>query len=137
MLTPLAFPGFVLLIAGMFAGRFFTERATKLLSAQEKLTLLDSFSRLRVFGGLPLACIFLSFFGMGYLPARLGWPAYFVAWVLAAVYFVIVHRVVSRGMRELGINPTFQKAHMKARWLSYFGFLAFFILITLSAFVSR
>jgi hypothetical protein len=127
MLTPLILAGLVLLMLGVFSSRFFNERATKLLSPQEKLTLLDSFSRLRVFGTLPLLLIFLSFFGMPYLPASLFWPAFIGAWALVGVYFVIVHRVVSGRLRALGINSEFQKAYAKARWPLYFGLLAFFI----------
>jgi hypothetical protein len=137
MFSPLFFAGLVLLVAGVIGGRFLGERATKLLTPQEKLILLDSFSRLRVFGSLPLLFVFFSFFGIGYLPAAWMWPAYFAAWALVAIYFVIVHRLVSRRLRELAINPDFQKAHAKARWMSYFGFLAFFILNTLSPFVWR
>ena len=109
----------------------------KLLSPEEKLRLLDSFSRLRVFGALPLLLIFFSFFGIGYLPQSLMWPVYFLGWALVAVYFLVVHRLVFRRMAELGINTEYQSAHRKARLLSYAGFAAFFILNTLSPFLSR
>jgi hypothetical protein len=137
MFTPLFIVGLVLLLVGLVGSRYLAERSMKLLTAEEKLKLLDSFSRLRVFGGLPLLVIFLSFFGIGYLPQGLIWPAYFAAWALVGVYFVVVHRLVFRRMSELGINAEYQAAHRKARWLSYGGFVAFFVLNTLSPFVSR
>jgi len=135
MFNPFFIVGLLLLCAAIFASRFLSERATKLLSPQEKLALLDSFSRLRVFGTLPLLFIFFSFFGISHLPAKLMWPAYFAAWASIATYFIIIHRIVLRRMRALGINPDFQKAHTKARWISYFGVLAFFVLITLASFL--
>src|SRR5882724_7759877 len=136
MFTPLFIAGLLLLLVGLFSSRFLSERSMKLLSSDEKLKLLDSFSSLRVFGVLPLLLIFFSFFGISYLPQSLMWPAYFGAWALVAIYFAVVHRLVFRRMCELGINAHYQAAHRKARWLSYGGFVAFFILNTLSPFVS-
>jgi hypothetical protein len=137
MFTPLFIAGLVLLLVGLFGSRYLAERAMKLLSSEEKLKLLDSFSGLRVFGALPLLLIFFSFFGIGYLPQGLMWPAYFGAWGLVAIYFVVVHRLVFRRMSDLGINTEYQSAHRKARWLSYGGFAVFFVLNTLSPFLSR
>ena len=137
MFDPFVFIGLALLFSGLFVGRFLTERAMKLLSPQEKLALLDSFSRLRVFGALPLVFIMLAFFGIRYLSAEWMWPAYFGVWALGAGFLATVHRMVSRRLSRLGINAEYQKAHLQARWIQYFGFLAFFILNTLSPFVSR
>ena len=137
MFTPLFIAGLVLLLVGLFGSRYLAERAMKLLSSEEKLKLLDSFSGLRVFGALPLLLIFFSFFGIGYLPQSLMWLAYFGAWCLVAVYFTVVHRLVFRRMTGLGINAGYQAAHRKARWLSYGGFAAFFALNTLSPFLSK
>jgi hypothetical protein len=137
MFTPLFFAGLVLLLVGIFGSRYLADRATKLLSPEEKLKLLDAFSRLRVFGALPLLLIFFSFFGIGYLQQNLMWPAYFAAWALVGVYFFVVHRLVFRRMSHLGINAAFQTAHRKALWLSYSGFSAFFIFNTLNPFLSK
>jgi len=135
-MTPLFIAGFALLLLGLFGSRFLAERATKLLSSQEKLTLLDSFSRLRVFGGLPLAFIVLSFSGVGYLPQGWFWPAYFGSCALFAIYLLVVHRMISRRLEKLSINVDYRTAYNRARWVSYSGFLAFFVLNTLSPFVS-
>ena len=136
MYSPLFIAGIVLLCGGLFGSRYLAERSMKLLSSEEKLKLLDSFSRLRVYGALPPLVLFFSFFGMGYLPEGFIWPAYFAAWVLVAVYFGVVHRVIFRRMSELGINSEYQAAHRRVRWLSYGGFAAFFVLNTLSPLVS-
>jgi uncharacterized membrane protein (DUF485 family) len=135
MFTPLFIAGLVLLLAGLFVGRYLAERSMKLLSPDEKLKLLDSFSRLRVFGSLPMLIVFFSFFGIGYLPQSLMWPAYFAAWALVAAYFIVIHIYVFRKMREFGINAEFLSAHNKARWVQYGGWIAFFSLNTLSSFV--
>ncbi|HWD93637.1 MAG TPA: hypothetical protein VG938_14945 [Verrucomicrobiae bacterium] len=137
MFTPLFITGFVLLLAGLFGGRYLGERSLKLLSSDEKLKLLDSFSRFRAFGALPLLIIFLSFLGIPRLPPNLMWPAYFAAWALVAVYFVVVHQLIFRRLSELGINGEYQAAMRKARWMVYGGFAAFFVLDTVAPFVTR
>src|SRR4051812_27552858 len=104
MFPPLFIIGLVLLLVGVFGSRYLGERAMKLLSSEEKLKLLDSFSGLRVFGALPLLLIFFSFYGIGYVPQSLMWPAYLGAWGLVAAYFIVVHRLVFRRMSDLGIN---------------------------------
>jgi hypothetical protein len=130
--------GLVLLIIGVFAGRLFSVRAMKLLSPTEKLTLLDSFSGLQVWGSLPLLLLFLCFGAVNYLPSGLLiWTGYLGLWVLISVYFVIFERVVSGRLRKLEINTDYRKAQVKARCLVYLGFAAFFILATLSSFVWR
>jgi hypothetical protein len=137
MFTPLFIAGLVLLLVGLFAGRYMAERSMKLLSPDEKLKLLDSFSRLRVFGSLPILIIGFLFMGMGYLPQSLMWPAYFTGWALIAVFFVVIHLYVFRKLREFGINAEFLSAHSKARWVQYGGWIAFFASTTLSPFVCR
>jgi hypothetical protein len=137
MFTPLFIAGLVLLLVGLFCSRYLAERDMRLLSSEEKLKLLDSFSRLRVFGALPMLLIFFSFFGIGYLPQAWMWPAYFGVWTLVAGYFVVIHRLVFRRLRQLGINADYVAAHRRVRWVSYGGFVAFFILSTLSPFVAR
>jgi hypothetical protein len=127
--------GFVLLLVGLFGSRFLAERATKLLSSEEKLQLLDSFPSLRVFGSLPLALIVFSFLGISYLPEGWMWPAYLACWGLLAIYFFIIHRAISRKLGELAINTRYLVAYNRARWVSYSGFTAFFILNTLSPFL--
>ena len=137
MFTPLFIAGLVLLLVGLFGSRYLAERDMRLLSSEEKLKLLDSFSRFRVFGALPLLLIAFSFFGIGYLPQGWMWPAYFGAWVLIAVYLIVIHKLIFRRLCELGINAEYVAAHRRVRWVSYGGFAAFFVLNTLSPFVSR
>jgi hypothetical protein len=80
--NPMIILGLVLMIAGMVCGRLFAERAMKLLSSTEKLALLDSFSRMRVFGSLPLLFVFFCFGGVEYLPSGWRWTGYLTLWFL-------------------------------------------------------
>ena len=137
MFTPVYMIGLALLFVGLFGSRFLAERATKLLSSEEKLKLLDSFSRLRVFGTLPFVFIVFLFFGIPYLSEAWMWPAYFGGWGLFAIYFVIIHHIISGRLSALGINAGYRSAHNKARWVSYAGWLAFFVICTLGPFVSK
>ena len=134
MLTPLFFVGLMLLLLGLFGSRLLSERATKLLSSDEKLVLLDSFSRIRVFGTLPLIIMIFALFGMTYLPRVWLWPAYFGACALLALYFAIMHIIISRRLTKLGISASYRTAYNRARLVSYSGFLAFFVLNTIDRF---
>jgi hypothetical protein len=135
--SPLFVIGVVLLIGALFLSRYLSERGMKLLSPEEKLALLDSFSRLRAFGSLPLLVVFLSFFGIRYLPQNWMWPAYYSGWCLVATYFVVMYVMIFRKFKAIGINPNFVASQRRVRWVLYGGFAAFFILNTLAQFVSR
>ena len=135
MFGPLFFFGLLILFATLFGSRYLSERATKLLSDEQKLTLLDSFQRLRVIGALPLVFIVFMFFGLTYFPAGWMWLGYFGAWALLAIYFVIIHRIISRRLTELNINANFRAAYNRARFVSYSGFATFFILNTANPFI--
>ena len=134
---PLFIAGMVLFMVGLFSSRYMAEHSTKLLSPDEKLKLMDSFPRLRVFASLPIMIIGILFIGIGYLPQSLMWPAYFTGWALIAVYFVILHLYVSRKLSVLVINAEYLSAYSKARWVQYGGWIAFFTASTLSFFVRR
>jgi hypothetical protein len=137
MFTPLFLIGLLCLMAGLFGSRYLAERSLKLLSPEEKLKLLDAFSGMRLFAGLPMIAVALLFVGITYVSPQWFWSAYFTGLALFAVYFTVMHQLVYRKMAALGINAQFQAAHRKARWLAYGGFAAFFALNTLSPFLSR
>ena len=135
MFSPLFYIGLVCLFSGLIGSRILAERAMRFLVAEEKLALLDSFSRLRAYGSIPIVLVVFSFFGLSYVPVALFWPAYFSIWVILAVFLIVIHRLVFRRMRELKINLAFQRAHAGARYVSYAGFVLFFITNTVAPFV--
>jgi len=114
--------------------RLLVERATRLLSAEEKVKLVDSFSRLRTFGAIPMLPIAFLFFGVVYFPYEWRWRAYFAAFGLLAAYFVVINRMVSHKFSELGINAGYRAAYNRARLVSCSGWVAFFIVLTLARF---
>jgi|GEM_PF-2063988 len=128
MYTPLFLVGLAALFGGLFGSRFLVERANKLLSPEEKLMLMDSFSSIRTFGALPLLLVFFFYLGMGYLAPEWRWPAYFIGCICLLVYFAVMHTVISRKLRRLGINERYRTAYSRARWVSYSGLLVFFVL---------
>jgi hypothetical protein len=137
MLTTPFFIGLAVLFAGLLGSRFLVERATKLLSAEEKVKLIDSFSRLRTFGALPMLPIAFLFFGVVHVPYEWRWPVTFAAFGLFVVYFVVINLMVSRKFSELGINASYRAAYNRARIVSCSGWVAFFIVVTLGPFLSR
>ena len=125
--TPPFFIGLGLLLVSLLASRFIAERATGLLSSEEKLKLLDSFPRLRMLGAFPLVMIVIAFWGIGYLSTNLVRPAYVGFWGSLALYFVVLHRYVFGRMREFGIGADYIAAQAKAQWVKYIGFFLFFL----------
>jgi hypothetical protein len=51
-MSPLIYIGLAAFFLGMIASRILAERALRLLTSDEKLRLLDSFSHLRAFGSI-------------------------------------------------------------------------------------
>jgi hypothetical protein len=137
MFTPIYFVGLIALFAGLFGSRFLVERANKFLSPEEKLMLMDSFSSIRTYGALPLMLVVFFFLGMGYLAPEWRWPAYFIGFIGLLGYFAIMHTVISRRLRRLGINEQYRAAYNRARWVSYSGFLLFFVLNTVGPMLVR
>jgi hypothetical protein len=135
MFSPLMIAAFALLLIGIFGSRYVTERALRLLSSEEKVKLLDSFTTLRMFGALPFALLALFFFAIPYFPQNTFWYAYVSASSVFAGYLAVTHHIVLRKMCALGINVEYLKAYRKARWLTYGGFAAFFVLISLAPFL--
>jgi hypothetical protein len=122
----------VFLFGGFIASRFLSERSLRLLSSEEKLTLLDSFSSLRAFGSIPLILLVCSFFALPHLPSRFIPLVFFTICLIIALWFAALHIYVSRRLRQLFISPAYQKAHFRARLCSYIGWLGFFIFNTLN-----
>jgi hypothetical protein len=125
-------------LAGMFTGlivsRILLERALRLLSADEKLRLLDNFSRLRAFGSIPLVLIAFMFFAIAGLPPSFMLPAYFGTWALFIGFIWLQSRYVHRRLCELGIGEVFRAAFARAQWCSRAGFLALFVCVTCGLF---
>jgi hypothetical protein len=129
------FVGFAAVAICSFWSRVITERALRLLPDQDKLHLIDSFSRFRVWGALPLVVIMCAFFGSGYLTGGWAWVAIFGAWFLLTVYFVWTHIMFLRRFRERQIAEGYQCAFAKARYLFYAGLGILFFCTTIPSFL--
>jgi hypothetical protein len=126
----LYYVGMVGMLAGLITNRALSERATRLLSAEEKLILLDNFSRLRAFGAVPLALIALIFLAIGRLPVTIFLPCYFTTWALLGTFVTWQSIYVHRRLRELDISESYRSALTRAQWYSKAGFLLIFVCIT-------
>jgi len=129
--SPLNLVGVALFLVGAIVSTLLAVRAMKLLSPEEERAFRERFSRTRLPLELPIY-IFAGSICIGVLYPKLRWPAFFTALALALTFYVLNKRVLSRRYRELGINPAFQKAYDRSRWMFYFGLLALFILATLA-----
>jgi hypothetical protein len=130
MFPPIFYVGIAGLFAGLIASRVLCERAVRLLSAQEKLTLLDNFSRLRAYGAIPLLLVAGIFFAIASLPESIMLPLYFGGWALLAGYIAWQSLYVHKRLRELGISEAYRAAFTRAQWCSRAGFIALFACMT-------
>lgn len=123
-------PYFIIGIAGLFAGiyasRVIMERALRLLTQEDKLKLVDGFSKLRMFGSIPLLLVLAMMVGVLYLPHERIAPAYLGTCVLFIGAMVAQQIYVSRQLRALSIAEDYCRAASRAQWLSRLGFLCFF-----------
>ena len=68
MNVPYFIVGLMGLFAGIYAGRVIMERALRLLTAEDKLKLIDGFTNLRVFESIPLLLVLALMVGVLFLP---------------------------------------------------------------------
>jgi hypothetical protein len=123
-------PYFVIGIAGLFAGifasRIIMERALRLLTAEDKLKLLDGFSKLRMFGSIPLLLALGLMMGALFLPHEKIAPAYLAACVVFLASMVFQQFYVRRRLRALAVAEGYRRSAVRAQWLAQLGFLCFF-----------
>jgi len=125
-MNPLIYIGLAAFFIGLIASRILSERALRLLTPDEKLRLLDSFSRLRAFGSIPLVIIVFIFFSISSFPPRFALPAFFGAWALLGGFIAWQQFFVQRRLRELSISETYRAAYSRTLWASRAGFIALF-----------
>lgn len=125
-MSPLLYVGLAAFFAGMIASRVLAERALHLLAPDEKLRLLDSFSRFRAFGSIPLVFVVFIFLSLSSFSPQFILPAFFGAWALLAGFIAWQHFFVYRRLRELSISESYRAAFSRAQWVSSLGFIALF-----------
>jgi hypothetical protein len=126
-MNPLLYIGLAAFFVGMIASRILSERALRLLTPDEKLRLLDSFSRLRAFGSIPLVLLVFIFFSITSFPPQFVMPGFLGAWALFAGFVAWQHYFVHRRLRELAISESYRAAFSRAQWVSRSGFIALFV----------
>ena len=126
MNSPYFIAGIVGLFAGIYASRIVMERALRLLTAEDKLKLLDGFSKMRMFGSIPLLLVVGLMVSVLYLPHEKIAMAYLGTCILFIGAMVAQQIYVARRLRALSIAEGYCRAAARAQWLSRFGFLCFF-----------
>jgi hypothetical protein len=123
-----------LCFTGLIASRIMAERALKLLSSDEKLLLIDSFSKMRIYAPLSYLVLVFAFLSLRHVVVGFFWPSYFALVILFALIEVITHRMVLHRLKALNINQAYQKAYSRSRYASDLGFLLTFIFVPISFF---
>src|SRR2546422_66610 len=91
----------VIFLVCVAVGRILSEKAMRLLSADEKVRLLDALSGLRAFSFIPLIVIVVLVFGMPrWLPDAASW-LYLAGLALVLAYALSIHIFISRKLSTL------------------------------------
>ena len=122
-------PGLVVMCACVLGGRIMLERALQLLSPEQKVKMLDSFSRNRVtyiaaaFGAMILYAVVQNL-GMSFE------VSYFAALILPLMVLMVWSHVSSvRKLRTLAIPDAYVRAFHRSRALGYAGIGIFVALV--------
>ena len=132
MAPPFFTAGFVAMFAGLIIGRILGEKALRHLTSDEKLALVDGFSRLRMYGWLPLLLIMACFVALLFSPHEWRVPG-FVA-LFAALLGLIAwkHFYVRRRLRQLSVSEAYCRTITLAQFVSLLGFLIFFVCVAIT-----
>lgn len=121
------YAGAAALIGGLLISRIMAERSLASLSADEKVALLDHFTRLRAYGSIPVVFVGICLIGLRRLPGPFMMPVFAAVVLLFASYVTWQHLFVQRRLRSLAICEPFIQAHRRAELCRDGGWLVFFI----------
>jgi len=124
----------VFLFGGFLISRILSERSFRLLAPEQKLALLDSFPKLRIYSGIPLILFVFSFFALHRLPEHLFLTGYLTIWGLLFLWFAALHLYVNRRLKEFSLPPEYLKMHSRARHCAHLAWFGFFVCNTLNWF---
>jgi hypothetical protein len=130
----LLYIGLAAFFVAIIVSRILSERAVQLLTPEEKLRLLDSFSRFRALSSIPLVLVVFIFFSISSFPPQFVLPGFFGAWALLAGCIAWQHLFVHRRLRELSISRSYIAAFTRAEWITRSGFVALFVFSTMNIF---
>ena len=123
--------GVSIFFVATIAGRFLGEKALKKLSSDDKILLLDSFSKYRVIVMIPLLLMLVvTWSSLKYwqgLPIN---PIYFLLGVLL-LYIIGVNIYVFYKIRALKLNVSYLKQFIISRVIQHVGLVIFLVIILL------
>ncbi len=122
------FIAIIVFLVAVFASRFANEKANRCLSDGERLSLIEAFSRYRLFFMLPVVVILVSYFIL--IRSFPAWMA-----VISTVYFGVIlayiigtNCITLKKIRELNLPAAYRKYFLISKVIVYSG-LAFFLYV--------
>ena len=132
MAPPFFIAGVVAMFAGLIIGRILSEKALRHLSAEEKLVLIDGFSRLRMYGWIPLVVILASFVALLFSSHEWRVPGFFGLFAAFLGLIAWKHCYVRRRLRQLSVSGAYCRTITLAQVVSLLGFLTFFVCLAVT-----
>src|SRR5262245_26704093 len=99
--------GLCLMFGAIVVSRVYGERALKTLTPEQKVRLLDGFSRFRVLNLIPIVVLFIGYVGgLRYFPEH-ATELVIASLIAVLVLFAINHVLIARKLREIDTPPTY------------------------------
>lgn len=114
--------GIVVLLLCIVVSRIISERALKTLNQEEKMALVDSFSKLRTYNLIPLVVLFLVFLATQYLAPSMGTTPYIVFLCAILAFLIILQYVIFLKLKKLEMPDHYTKKYVCSRFIVIGGF---------------
>jgi hypothetical protein len=114
----------IILFAAIILSKIISEKALKQLSPEQKISILDSFSKMRMYNLIPLVLILGFFFFAEKIFHFNGFIPY-ILFLVAILSFMMVIQVVSlKKLKTLQLPDKYMKKYFSSQLIILLGFIA-------------
>ena len=121
----LQFIGIMVLLAAFIAARFISEKATRFLEDAQKTTLMEGFSKYRLYFLLPIVLVIVLYYAGVKLFPYLRAQITLACVALLAVYVIITNALMLKKLRDLAMPVEYTRRFFLARAILYASLAAF------------
>lgn len=113
------------LLAGVMISRILNEKALKTITSDEKVKLIDGFSKLRKYNLIPIIILIGTFFILSYFLKEYTIVISIGCFILLALDIVVTSIYTYKKLKEFEMPKEYFSYYNIARILSYLGFFIF------------
>lgn len=121
-MSPVAI-GFVILLCCVTLSRVISEKGLRKLSAEQKVRLLDSFSKMRMYYTIPLIVLLGVFFFLEYQFKELSFYWFWGFMVLIIAFQLAMTYVIVKKLKSINMPLEYIRKAIFARWIIFAGLI--------------